>query len=272
MNFQFKGVYTIKANLICITGLHIGGSKESFEIGGIDNPVIKVPVSINLPDGRKIKEGMPYIPGSSLKGKIRSLLEWRYGLVEAKPNDKGEIEGKIKYTLDDGTLSDVAVIFGVGAKDSGNIKAGPVRIKFFDAYPTADTIQKWEEELGAGLYTEIKTENAIDRITSTANPRQQERVPAGSKFEVEIIYEVFDDKDHERLKIVFEGMKRLEDNYLGGGGSRGNGRVKFEKITVSFKDKDSYINPDKEIPSLPFETVEELINKFDKVKNLPNGG
>jgi len=271
LNFNFQGTYIIQAKLRCITGLHIGGSKETFEIGGIDNPVIKAPISIKLPD-REIKEGMPYIPGSSLKGKIRSLLEWQYGLVGAKVNSRGEIEHEIKYTTDGSTPADVAVVFGIGATDSKKIPAGPVRVKFFDAYPSEATIKKWEEDLGAGLYTEVKTENAIDRITSAANPRQQERVPAGSEFEVEIVYEVFDDKDHDRLKIVFEGMKRLEDNFLGGGGSRGNGRVKFSDIKVEFKSKEAYTNPSIQPKEEEFRSVDEAINGFEEIKNLANGG
>jgi len=261
LNFNFQGTYVIKAKLKCLTGLHIGGSKESFEIGGIDNPVIKTATSINLED-RQIKEGMPYIPGSSLKGKMRGLLEWQYGLVGAKTNNRGEIESEIKYVVNENTPADVAVIFGIGATDSKKIPAGPVRIKVYDAYPTKETIEKWEEELGAGLYTEIKTENAIDRITSAANPRQQERVPAGSEFEVEIVYEVFDGQDHKRLRIIFEGMKRLEDNYLGGGGSRGNGRVQFGNIELIYKSKESYEGKKEAEQKGSFETVDEALNSI----------
>ncbi|RUM49024.1 MAG: type III-A CRISPR-associated RAMP protein Csm3 [Hydrogenothermus sp.] len=278
MNLKFQGTFKIKADLTCITGLHIGGSKETFEIGGIDNPVIKTPISIKLNDNREIKEGMPYIPGSSLKGKIRSLLEWQYGLVKAKVEEKnGKVEVKSEFIPNDETqknLNDVAIVFGVGAsmpEDYKHLAPQPVRIKVFDAYPTSETIRKWEEELGAGLYTEVKWENKIDRITSTAMPRQQERVPAGSSFEVEILYEVFEEKDYERLKIVFEGMKRLEDNYLGGGGSRGNGRVKFENIKIQFKGKDVYLNPEKQVKEESFQDVNEVLRDFEKVKKLAKG-
>ena len=270
MNLNFQGTYVIKAKLKCLTGLHIGGSKESFEIGGLDNPVIKTSASINLPD-REIKEGMPYIPGSSLKGKIRSLLEWQYGLVKPKVKNNGEIEAEVKSIENDKPV-DVAVVFGIRtAEETRKAGVGPVRVKFYDAYPTKETIKKWEEELGSGLYTEIKVENAIDRITSAANPRQQERVPAGSEFEVEIVYEVFENEDHKRLKIVFEGMKRLEDNYLGGGGSRGNGRVVFENIEVCFKSKDAYINPNQNISSKEYPTVDKILQKFEEIKALAKG-
>ncbi len=263
LNFNFQGTYVIKAKLKCLTGLHIGGSKESFEIGGIDIPVIKTSISVNLPDNIEIKEGMPYIPGSSLKGKMRSLLEWQYGLVSAEVDEKGVVKDKIK-SLENGQPVDVAIVFGIRTADeTKKAGAGPVRIKVYDAYPTKETIKKWEEELGPGLYTEIKTENAIDRITSAANPRQQERVPAGSVFKVEIVYEVFDQKDHDRLKIVFEGMKRLEDNYLGGGGSRGNGRVKFEDIELIFKSKKFYEGKEELVEKNKFKTVDEALKSFE---------
>ena len=263
MNLNFQGTYVIETILECITGLHIGGSKESFEIGGLDNPVIKTPISITLPDGRQIKEGMPYIPGSSLKGKIRSLLEWQYGLVEATvENNKLKSQFKPVKSENENELNDIAIVFGVGANLPGkyeNLTPQPVRVKFYDAYPTEDTMKTWEDILGVGIYTEIKIENAIDRITSSANPRQQERVPAGSKFQVEIVYEVFEDKDHQRLKILFEGMKRLEDNYLGGGGSRGNGRVRFQNIKVFYRDKGFYEGTSEQILKHEFETVDNAL-------------
>lgn len=268
MNLEFKGTYLIKANIYCLTGLHIGGSKESFEIGGIDNPVIKTPISLTLPDGREIKEGIPYIPGSSLKGKMRSLLEWQYKLVKIAKDKKGNIKSKfeIKDPENPNKLNDVAITFGVGVSDLKEVSeiAGPVRIKVYDAYPTAETIKKWEEELGAGLYTEVKTENAIDRITAQANPRQQERVPAGSEFEVEIGYEVYDEEDHNRIRIIFEGMKRVEDNYLGGGGSRGNGRVIFKDIKIYFKDRSYYTGQSEPQLKGEYKSVSEALKNFQK--------
>lgn len=64
-NFCFQGKFIISGILECVTGTRIGGTQEKFEIGGIDNPVIKDPLT-----------DLPYIPGSSLKGKLRHLLEW----------------------------------------------------------------------------------------------------------------------------------------------------------------------------------------------------
>lgn len=253
-NLKFEGNYIIKAKLKCITGLHIGGSKEKFEIGGIDNPVIKTNFSITLPDGRHIKEGMPYIPGSSLKGKIRALLEWQYDMVEPVMED-----GKLKKSkVNHGNKPDIPIIFGVGNSDK-NTPPQPTRVKFNDSYPTADTINRWQEELGENIYTEDKIENSIDRITSSANPRHQERVPAGSEFEIEIVFKVFNQEDHKRLLYVLEGMKLLEDDFLGGGGSRGNGRVKFEDICIVFRDKKYYRGEGEEKSKGRFNNIEEAI-------------
>lgn len=250
-DFRFEGIYKIEAELLCITGLHIGGSKDKFEIGGLDNPVIKTNFNLDLPDGRRITEGMPYIPGSSLKGKIRSLLEWRYGMVKLQ-SEQNEIN--VDHI-------DLAIVFGTGNADK---LREPTRIKFDDAYPTKDTIDNWKSELGEGIYTESKIENLIDRITSKANPRQQERVPAGSKFQVEILFKVLKHGDHKRLKLVFEGMKLLEDDFLGGGGSRGNGRVKFEKVRIKFRDIGYYQNKAEEIVILNEGSVDQALDELQK--------
>ncbi len=259
MNLEFKGIYKIKAELINITGLHIGGSKESFEIGGLDNPVIKTnfPIDLSyLEQGWKIEEDMPYIPGSSLKGKMRSLLEWienRVAVNNGEPCGCGECV--------------VCKIFGA---HKNNKTSEPVKLRIADAYPSKETIEKWKN-LGENIYTEIKTENVINRITSMATPRPVERVPAGSVFKVYINYEVFKDEDIDNLKKVFVAMKALQDNFLGGGGSRGNGRVVFENIEVCFKSKDAYINPNQNISSKEYPTVDEILQKFKEIKALAKG-
>lgn len=218
-NFNFSGKYIIKANLRCETGLHIGGTDEGFEIGGIDNPVIKDPIT-----------GYPYIPGSSLKGKMRSLLEWAEKRVQF---GKDNLVGK----LCDCGQCDVCIIFGSSAATSTK---EPTRLTVRDSFPKKETISEWKNNLGENLYTEIKTENAIDRLTSAANPRSMERVPAGSVFEVEMLFDLYKDDDLPKLKKVFESMMLLEDSSLGGGGSRGSGKVVFEDIEVKKRSLEYY--------------------------------
>lgn len=212
--YTFAGKYIIKTDLKCLTGLHIGGTDEGFEIGGMDNPVIKDPIT-----------GYPYIPGSSLKGKMRSLLEWADGKVNFGKDKKGNLTGKL---CDCGTC-DICIVFGCSAATS--VKE-PTRLTIRDSFPKEESIKDWEANLGEKIYTEVKTENAIDRLTSEANPRPMERVPADSVFEVEMLFDLYKADDIQKLKKIFEGMALLEDNSLGGGGSRGSGKVAFGNFKI----------------------------------------
>jgi len=233
---EFKGNVIIHYRLKVLTGLHIGGSKDSFEIGGVDNPVIKlIRFSDNLNECLTIESAFggklnvipeqPYIPGSSLKGKIRSLLELKYNDIEFDSSSNSFGEPAFSNPL-------IKKLFGAPADK--NFKE-PVRIRVFDAYPVGK------------IETELKFENSINRITSRANPRNFERVPAGAEFEGKIVIRIFSESDSKLLRLLHEGFKLLEDDYLGGGGSRGSGRVKFEKVKVVFRSKEYYENEKEEI-------------------------
>ncbi len=290
--FSYKGSFIIEYTLKTITGLRIGGSKEQFEIGGLDNPVIKVEVEIPDYDGKghTLPQGAPYIPGSSLKGKMRSLLEWLYGNVEkkidsVKDDNNFKDEDKIKEAGKPCTCGecDICKLFGTG--DSKKIEElakigidkipGPPRLKVFDAYPTFKTLERFKEALGENIFTEIKTENQINRLTSRANPRKIERVPAGAEFEGTMVFDVYKDEDKNLLKVIFQGMKCLEDHYLGGYGSRGSGRVKFKNISIKWRSKEYYFGKEREI--LIFENCEvdnilkELSERLEKIKIFKNG-
>jgi CRISPR-associated protein Csm3 len=203
--------------------MHIGGVKESMEIGGTDNPVILDP-----------RTNRPIIPGSSIKGKMRSLIELQ---GEYALDDRGNL-----HFCDDPDC-DLCIVFGRGATE--DVESGPTRLIVRDAHPTEGTCDWWgrNEDLIHG--TEIKGENWINRITSEAVPRFIERVPAGSEFEFEMIYSVYQTNDFpERLKLVFEGMHLLEDNYIGASGSRGYGKMRFKDIELKQKTKNDYISGD----------------------------
>ncbi len=208
---------TLKANIIfrgkieCVTGLHIGGGTEKLEIGGVDSPVIRHPHT-----------KYPYIPGSSLKGKLRSLLEFALGTVD----EKGEPS----------KAEEITRLFGLGANEKGNSNIGPTRVIVRDCHPDEETIKMWKNEVDSLLlYTEYKAENTLNRITSAANPRFIERVVPGSKFDFEIIYSVFEiSKEYDTEKKINEDISRLimsmrllENNYIGKSGSRGYGKIKF---------------------------------------------
>lgn len=237
-DFSFLGKYIITADIKLLSGLHVGGTDEGFDIGGLDNPVIKDSVS-----------GKPYIPGSSLKGRMRSLLEWAHGCVIPEKNKK-TAEWEAGPCRDPNCTSKLSVVFGLAAEAHGNTSKdpdkipGPTRLTVRDAFPDEKQIVAWEQVLGEKIYTENKTENAIDRLTSKANPRNMERVPADSLFKAEFIYDVYRPGDREHLKLLFEGMLLLQDAYLGGGGTRGSGRVMFENIRVEARDRSHYIGGD----------------------------
>lgn len=255
--FAFIGKYIIHADIVLKTGLHIGGTEEGFDIGGIDNPVIKDKVS-----------GLPYIPGSSLRGKMRSLLEWAYDMVTIKQNEKTkEWEGKL---CNDPTQP-IGIVFGVAAEhhnEKDKLPPGPTRLTVRDALPDEKQKQKWEAAMGEKIFTEAKTENTIDRLTSAANPRSMERVPAESVFKVTFIYDLYCPEDRNYLKLLFEGMQLMEDSYLGGGGTRGSGQIKFENLTIQAKDKSTYIGGDKvllETKQNGQNTPYAVFSEFDKI-------
>lgn len=209
----FKGNYVIRGEIICKTGLHIGGSKDSIEIGGSDNVIIRDPVT-----------RLPYIPGSSIKGKMRALLELALDRVtNGGPCNCGEC--------------DVCRVFGSAADKTS--KLGPTRIIVRDSFPTEETLKMWDESSDVVEGAELKYENTLDRITSRATPRNQERVPRGSKFEFEIIVSEYEG-DSNNLALVLEGLRLLEDNYLGGSGTRGYGKVEFRDITITERPAEYY--------------------------------
>lgn len=188
----------VSTKLTVVTGLHIGGSKDSVEIGGIDTPVIKVAT----------RKNQPYIPGSSLKGKMRCLLEQVNGATAV---GKSEI---------------VNNLFGYASNNQ------PSKLIVRDAYLTADSVEKLVAASLDMPYTENKYENTIDRVKGKAeHPRQSERVPAGAEFDVEMVINVWDNDSADELKqLLQQGIALIENDYLGGSGSRGYGQVKFGEL------------------------------------------
>lgn len=211
---KLSNIKEITATIEIKTGLHIGGSKDEIKIGGIDNPVIKNPLT----------NDEPYIPGSSLKGKIRSLIEWYFGTMtdDGKPTDVTKNNNDISKK--------VAKLFGNGStiKDNNLAKdIGPTRLSFADC----SLINK-EELLERNALTEEKIEVTINRLTGSVGgggPRHMERVPAGAKFNFNTTLIEFEN-DENFEPILALGMKLLELTNLGGSGSRGYGKIEFKNI------------------------------------------
>ena len=216
---MFKENYMISGEIYCETGLHIGGSNDAIDIGGSDNVVIRDSVS-----------GLPFIPGSSLKGKLRSLLE-----LSDKTSAESVIANRGQVCTDDEAVS--TQIFG-SAADNSKLKF-PTRIIVRDAFPTEETKELWKTQEDIVKGTELKWENVLNRIDSSANPRNIERVPKGSSFNFEIVFSVYED-DSNNLPSLLEAMALLEDNYLGGSGSRGFGKVTFKDLKIAKRGQEYY--------------------------------
>ena len=222
---QLKHIHHITADLVLETGLHIGAGDSEIHIGGIDNSVVKHPVT-----------GEPYIPGSSLKGKIRSLLEWKSGRVQENPL------GKDDYDKANGAQQEavkhILQLFGISG-DTGKDEEGTnfqkqighTRLAFWDCPLDAAYAQAQRDN--DRPYTEAKSENRINRISGTAeHPRQTERVPAGARFTFRLSLKTYDGNDDSLRHTRLQGLKLLEWDSLGGSGSRGYGKIRFENLCI----------------------------------------
>ena len=235
---QLVGKLIVSGELHCETGLHIGAGKGSLEIGGADNPVVKDAF------------GLPYIPGSSLRGRIRSLLENALGLTTPAElvylsKRKGQ---EVRIHQSDRPDDEICLLFGRNpgrmdrmAGEALDTRAStPARLAIYDAPLDAASITPQMRENLDDEITEVKSENAIDRITSQANPRTLERVPAGARFGVRMVLDVLCEEDKALAARLVEGLRLLEDDALGGGGSRGSGRVRFANLRVVWRNRAFY--------------------------------
>ena len=219
---QLTGITTISATLELVTGLRIGAGDSEMHIGGVDNTVIKHPHTQS-----------PYIPGSSLKGKMRSLLEWRSGAVKEEALGWKDFEKASGTTQAE--VKRILQLFGISGDAKLGVEQmstmGPTRISFWDCNLNED----WENQTREGNFslTEVKSENRINRISGVAeHPRQTERVPAGALFDFRLSVKRLDGDGDDLLNTVLQGLKLLELDSVGGSGSRGYGKVKFVNLTI----------------------------------------
>ncbi|MGQ9492665.1 MAG: type III-A CRISPR-associated RAMP protein Csm3 [Anaerolineae bacterium] len=242
---ELYGRIFVRGQIKVITGLHIGGSPTGLAIGALDNPII-----------RDVLTGRPYIPGSSVRGKMRSLWEKMTGAKQNWPIGK-DVRIHICEQLADYNNCPVCQIYGI----PGQLEASyPTRLVVRDAFLSAESEEKLRLEAKTDLpYTEIKWEAAIDRVTSAAVPRQMERVPAGAIFDgLEMVFSVYEPGDLERFLNLFEAMQLLQDDYLGGQGSRGSGKIEFIKLQVSCRSHDDY-GVEKFWPDMPTAEGKSLV-------------
>lgn len=235
-HIRLMGRLFLHFDIEALTGLHIGGAFEGVEIGGVDKTVIRDPLT-----------NRPYIPGSSLRGKVRSLVEKYTGKKQNQRINQGYI-----HSCDDPkeySTCEVCRVFGVpGEREFGT----PARLVVRDTHMDDESARKLDESGNTDLpYTEVKVEVAIDRVTSQANPRQIERVPAGVTFAGgQMVYSLYQgefksgkdqngkldpQQDVDHFDTVLMGLQLLEDDYLGGHGARGSGRVRLKNMKLGFK-------------------------------------
>lgn len=238
----------IEGRIVALSGLHIGGSNTGMSIGGADATVVRNPLN-----------NEPYIPGSSLKGKMRSLLERMEGEFQILKSKDDKLDNSLAGSLYIGNPDKpISQVFGTTPETIEKYKGKEAKLpvgrlivrdgklagimdgeKFLDGKAGKDKLLN--NKSTDMPYTEVKTEVVIDRITSSATPRQLERVPAGTVFEMNLMLNVYDDEELKPLlDTVFRGLCLVHNDFLGGKGSRGSGEVKIEVRRMQYKDKEAY--------------------------------
>lgn len=226
---QLIDIQKLTGTLELLSGLHIGSGNTEMHIGGTDNPVIKHPLTQE-----------PYIPGSSVKGKMRSLLEWDLGVVGAtQGNPLGFRHLRDLPEATRPAAKNLLRLFGGAPEGAGQnlelvTEIGPTRLAFWDCALEPAWIREMNDR--NLLLTETKSENMIDRIRGVAeHPRNTERVPAGARFSFNLTLRVHAG-DSALLPMVWRGLKLLELTGLGGSGSRGYGKLRFSQLALGGAD------------------------------------
>ena len=235
MSFQLHGRIILQMDVHVVTGLHVGGAGGKVEIGGVDSPVIRDPLT-----------GQPYLPGSSVRGKMRSLVERIYGREQNQSIGQGvrihSLLSKDKkfQTLNGAVdldkyhaafrIDETVSIFGVTGDEP---VPHPTALVVRDAKLGTESAEHLKKAATDLPYTEVKWEATIDRVTSAATPRQIERVPAGAVFAgLEMIYNIYEQSNLDHFSVLFKALSLVEEDYLGGLGARGSGKVRFELTKV----------------------------------------
>ena len=241
------GKLILEGEMRCETGLHVGAGKGSLEIGGSDNPVVKdasaaptCPAARCAARSARCWSSPPAWP---------SRPNW-YTFRGARGRKCASIRATVPTTRSACCSAAIRAAWsGVQGETLETTQATPARLAVFDAPLDPESITAQMRENLDDELTEVKSENAIDRITSQANPRTLERVPAGARFKTRLVMDVLCDEDAPLFLRVLEGLRLLEDDTLGGGGSRGSGRVSFSNLRLVWRGKSHYATgaPEKEI-------------------------
>lgn len=256
-SLRFLGRIFISGEVRAITGLHVGGSPGALAIGNVDQPVI-----------RNVLNGQPYLPGSSIRGKMRSLAE-KFNQLPQNQSIGSNVTVHVCQTTATYETCDVCQVFGVPSNMRGQSDyGGPTRLLVRDVALSERTVRELDSLPMDLPYTEVKWEAAIDRVTSAAVPRQQERVPAGAVFApLDIVYSAYNAADLDRFTLVLQALVWIEDDYLGGQGSRGAGKVCFEALRVRLRSRASYESPEVWEPRDAPETAAEILARSGELRH-----
>jgi CRISPR-associated protein Csm3 len=253
---KLRAKEVVEGELEVLTGLHVGSAAAEMQIGSVDAPVVRDPIT-----------GRPYVPGSSLKGKLRSLLE----AAEGKNYNRSGGRNIFRHECDsreEALACSVCRLFGSIGRGEG--KNHPARLTVSDLPLTEQSFVELQTVDTGLMYTEWKFENTLDRVTSAAMPRQIERVAAGSVFELRLIYDDREEEGeapdgllHEDLRNLARVLQLLEDDALGGHGSRGYGRVAFRNLRISRRTVEQY-GTSEGFPSREVDSVAELAAEYER--------
>jgi len=266
------GRVVLQMNVHVITGLHVGGAAGKLEIGSVDSPVIRDPIT-----------GQPYLPGSSVRGKMRSLLE---RLTGSELNFQvGRTRGKevFVHTCQSGKAPEsdneldawrlgyqqkfmgcpVCSVFGVTGDEP---VPHPTALIVRDAHLSPASVKELKQARTDLPFTEVKWEATIDRVTSAATPRQIERVPAGAVFEkLEMVYSIYGKSNIAHFPVIFKALALVEEDYLGGLGARGSGKVEFELTNVYARKGASYDKVEFGLPAIPADAQPSTVKNLHSV-------
>lgn len=251
LGVTLHGRLFIRGAVEVVTGLHIGGAAGALAIGSVDNPIVRDPLT-----------GRPYLPGSSLKGKLRSLAERAVGAEQNQGIGRG-VQIHVCTSAASYASCRVCPVFGtLGQMDFSR----PTRLLVRDALLSDASAEQLARARTDLPFAEVKWEAAIDRVTSAATPRQIERVPAGSVFEpFELVYSVYRAEDFALFRWFIGMLKLLEDDYLGGLGSRGGGKVRFRDLRLLGKATDGYELAESLREVREFGLLDDLLDNLEEV-------
>lgn len=218
---KLEKIIPITGKIELLTGMHIGAGTEATQIGGVDNPIVRLP-----------KDSNPYIPGSSLKGRMRALLELYLGKVDKD----GNLHRYTDPCKDE--QCPICYLFGAAANTDAPIGPGRLIVRDCTIDESLECNEKIKRESPGLPYTEEKTEISINRITSRVEKglRKTERVPAGVVFNLDMSLRRFEGDSEVILDTLLKGLALLQKDAIGGSGSRGYGKIKISELKVDGKE------------------------------------